>query len=221
MAGPELRSLLVLPFSNLGQQAANEYLSDGLAEELIVALSSIKGLRVIPRTTAFQSKGNPATWLRSDLAWALRQCWMGVQRGGNRLRIRVTLTRVSDGQTLWSHSYDRTAQDVFETENEVANSMVKALFPNRRSVDVVPPGGTRNVEAHNLYLKGNFIRQKFFDNSLVDALALFQKAAQLDPSYAQAWAAQAFCYSEIGHDISGFPKRCLPWLCRGRNALSS
>ena len=73
-----------------------------------------------------------------------------------------------------------------------------------------PPSGTRNIEAQNLYLKGNFIRQKFFDNSLADALALFQKAAQLDPSYAQAWAAQAFCFSEMGHGYQRYPNEVFP-----------
>ncbi|MDQ1472613.1 MAG: hypothetical protein QOJ99_4093 [Bryobacterales bacterium] len=212
LAGPELRSLLVLPFANPGQHAGNEYLSDGLAEELIAAFSSIKELRVIPRTTAFQFKGKSGDLASIGHRLGVEAVLDGsVQSDGGRLRIRLALTRVRDGKTLWSHSYDRTAQDVFETENEVADSVVRALFPNnRRSVDMAPPTGTRNVEAHNLYLKGNFLRQKFFDSSLVDALALFQKAAQLDPSYAQAWAAQAFCYLEIGHGYQRFPRDVFP-----------
>jgi serine/threonine-protein kinase len=127
----------------------NEYFSDGLTHELIAALSAVKGLRVIPRTTAFQFKGRSG-----DLRAIGRQLDVdavldgGVQRDQGRLRIHLALTRVDDGYTEWSRSYDRPAQDVFATEDEVAAEVLRALFPSdRRSADVPPPSGTRNIEA--------------------------------------------------------------------------
>jgi hypothetical protein len=98
--------------------------------------------------------------------------------------------------------------------------VVKALFPNRRrSVDVVPPSGTRNVEAHNLYLKGNFIRREFFDNSWSMHWPCFRKLHNPIPLTRRH--GPHFAIQRLDMDISGFPKRCFPWRCRRRYALSS
>jgi eukaryotic-like serine/threonine-protein kinase len=181
-----------------------------LAEELIAAFSGVKGLRVIPRTTAFQFKGKSgdvrAIGRQLDVQAVLDG---GVERDGEHLRIRLALTRVSDGQTLWSHSYDRAAQDVFATEDEVATSVVHALFPkDQRSVDLLPLNGTKSIEAQNLYLKANFVQQTRYKNE--DALALYRRAAELDPNYPQAWAGLAFCYLELGYGYQRYPKDVLP-----------
>jgi TolB-like protein/DNA-binding winged helix-turn-helix (wHTH) protein/Tfp pilus assembly protein PilF len=207
-----VRSLLVLPFANLSMAADSEYFSDGLTEELIGAFSAVRGLRVVPRTTAFQFKGKSG-----DVRAIGRQLEAdavldgGVQRSGDHLRIRLSLTRVSDGSTIWSHAWDRKTQDVFAMQEEIARSVLRAVFPNEQHrIDVPPPSGTRNPEAQNLYLKANFIRQKFVNSSLTDALALFQKATDLDPGYAQAWAGQAFCYAEIGYGYQRYPKDVFP-----------
>jgi TolB-like protein/DNA-binding winged helix-turn-helix (wHTH) protein/Flp pilus assembly protein TadD len=207
-----VRSLLVLPFANLSTAADSEYFSDGLTEELIGAFSAVRGLRVVPRTTAFQFKSKSG-----DVRAIARQLEAdavldgGVQRSGDHLRIRLSLTRVSDGSTIWSHAWDRKTQEVFAMQEEIARSVLRAVFPNEQHrIDVPPPSGTRNLEAQNLYLKANFIRQKFFNSSLTDALALFQKATDLDPAYAQAWAGQAFCYAEIGYGYQRYPKDVFP-----------
>lgn len=210
-SGPQLHSLVVLPFANLGQNADNDYFSDGLTEELIAAFSSVRGLRVIPRTTAFQFKGKSGD-LRSIGRQLEAEAVLdgGVQRDGGRLRIRLALTRVADGQTIWSQTYDRGTQDALVTQDEIANSVIHALFPNdQRSTPVLAPSGTKNVEAQNLYLQANFIRQKF-GGSLDEALVLFQQAARLDPEYAQAWAGQAFCYTELGYGFIRYPKDVFP-----------
>jgi tetratricopeptide (TPR) repeat protein len=112
---------------------------------------------------------------------------------------------------MWSQTYDRRTQDAFAMQEEIARNVVRAIFPREQHrVDVPPPSGTRNPEAQNLYLKANFIRQKFVGSSLTDALALFQKATDLDPAYAQAWAGQAFCYAELGYGYLRFPKDVFP-----------
>ena len=207
-----LRSLLVLPFANLGQKAETEYFVDGLAEELIAAFSGVRGLRVIPRTTAFRFKGKSVDVRAIGRQLEVEAVLDGdVQRDGDRLRIHLSLTRVSDGQTIWSQTYQRETRDVLATQNEIAGSVIGALLgKDQRPVDVPAPSGTKNVEAQNLYLKANFIRQKFFGSSLDEALALFKTATQLDPDYAQAWAGQAFCYSEQGYGYSRYPKDVFP-----------
>jgi TolB-like protein/tetratricopeptide (TPR) repeat protein len=207
-----VRSLLVLPFANLSTAADSEYFSDGLTEELIGAFSAVRGLRVVPRTTAFQFKGKSA-----DVRAIGRQLEVdavldgGVRREGDRLRIHLSLTRVIDGQTIWSQTYDHGVQAVFATQEDIARRVLRTVFPGeQRAIDVPSPSGTRNLEAQNLFLKGKFTREKFFGSSIEDALVLFKKATDLDPSYAQAWAGQAYCYSDLGYGYHRYPKDVFP-----------
>jgi TolB-like protein len=206
-----VRSLLVLPFANLSMAADSEYFSDGLTDELIAAFSAVRGLRVVPRTTAFQFKGKSG-----DLRAIGRQLEAdavldgGVRREGDRLRIHLSFTRVSDGSTMWSRTYDGKTQDVFATQQEIASNVLRTIFPDeQRAMDVPSLSGTKNVEAQNLFLKGKFISEKF-DSSMEDALALFRRATDLDASYAQAWAGQAYCYSSLGRGYFRYPKDVLP-----------
>jgi TolB-like protein len=192
-------------FANLGQ-SENEYFSDCLTEELIAAFSRVQGLRVIPRMTAFQFKGKSG-----DLRAIRRQLDVqavldgGVQRDHDLLRVCLALTRVSDGQTIWSSSYDRTAQDLFATEDEVAASVLHALFPNdQRSVDVPPLNGTRNIEAHHSYLKANFVQQMKYNNE--EALALYQRAVQLGPMYPKGGLDWHFAIWNLVMAISATPR---------------
>lgn len=206
-----VRSLLVLPFANLSMAADSEYFSDGLTEELIGAFSAVRGLRVVPRTTAFQFKGKSG-----DVRAIGRQLEAdavldgGVRREGDRLRIHLSFTRVSDGSTMWSRTYDGKTQDVFATQQEIASNVLRTIFPGeQRAMDVPSPSGTRNLEAQNLFLKAKFTREKF-GSSIEDALVLFKKATELDPSYAQAWAGQAYCYSDLGYGYLRYPKDVFP-----------
>ena len=206
-----VRSVLVLPFANLSTDRDSEYYSDGLTEELIGAFSGVNGLRVVPRTTAFQFKGKSA-----DVRAIGRQLEAdavldgGVRREGDRLRIHLSFTRVSDGHTIWSRTYDGKTQDVFATQQEIASSVLRTIFSGeQRSANMPSPSGTRNLEAQNLFLKGKFTREKF-GASIEDALVLFKKATELDPSYAQAWAGQAYCYSDLGYGYFRYPKDVFP-----------
>ena len=203
-----LRSLLVLPFANMGP-SENEYFSDGLTHELIAALSAVKGLRVIPRTTAFQFKGRSG-----DLRAIGRQLDVDAVLDGGVHAIKagfasIWTTRVDDGYTEWSRSYDRPASDVFATEDDVTAEVLRALFPNdRHSLDGLPLIGTKSVEAHNLYLKGNFFQKTEYN--IEQALKLYQAASQLDPMYPEAWAGLASCYMELGYGYQRYPKDVLP-----------
>jgi TolB-like protein len=187
-----------------------EYYSDGLTEELIGTLRSVRGLRVVPRTTSFQFKGKSA-----DVRAIGRQLEAdavldgGVQKEGDRLRIRLSHTRVSDGHTIWSQAYDRKSQDVLTTQQEIARSVLNALFPDSTNRADMPPTGTSNPEAHKLYLKANFSRQRYGEG-IGQALELFKGATRLDPSYAQAWAAQALCYQQLAYGYQRYPRDVIP-----------
>ena len=206
-----VRSVLVLPFANLSTDRDSEYYSDGLTEELIGAFSGVNGLRVVPRTTAFHFKGKSG-----DVRAIGRQLEVdavldgGLRREGDRLRIHISLTRVSDGHTIWSQTYDHRVQAVFETQEDIARSVLRTVFPGeQRAIDVPSPSGTRNLEAQNLFLRGKFIREKL-GSSMEDALAFFRRAADLDPYYAQAWAGQAHCYAGLGLGYLRYPKDVFP-----------
>jgi len=205
-----VRSLLVLPFANLSTGGDADYYSDGLTAELIGALSQVRELGVVPRTTAFQFKGKSG-----DVREIGRQLEAdavldgSVQRDSDRLRIQLSLTRVSDGHTIWSQTYDRTTADALATQEEIARSVLQAVFPKKDRLDI-PPTGTRNPEAHNLYLKGQYLRQKFAWVSPADALALFKQATDLDSRYAEAWAGQAACYTQLGSSYQSYPKDVFP-----------
>jgi tetratricopeptide (TPR) repeat protein len=117
---------------------------------------------------------------------------------------------VSDGSPIWSRTYDGKTQDVFATQQEIASNVLRTIFPGeQRAMDVPSPSGTRNLEAQNLFLKAKFTREKF-GSSIEDALILFKKATELDPSYAQAWAGQAYCYSDLGYGYLRYPKDVFP-----------
>jgi TolB-like protein/DNA-binding winged helix-turn-helix (wHTH) protein/tetratricopeptide (TPR) repeat protein len=208
-----IRSLLVLPFANQSIESDSEYFSDGLTDELIGAFSGVRGLRVVPRTTAFQFKGKAADVRVVGHQFEADAVLDGaVQRTGDRIRIRLALTRVSDGHTIWSQTYDRRTQDMFKTQEQIAQGVLRAVFPREQQnrIDVPSPSGTTNLEAQNLYLRANFIRQKYTNPSFTEALALFAKATELDPAYAQAWAGQAFCYAELGYGYLRYPKDVFP-----------
>ncbi len=132
----------------------------------------------------------------------------GVRRAGEELRIHLSVTRVSDGQTIWSETYNRRARDVVTTQDEVAHNVIRALFPkDRPSPDVGRPSGTINLEAQNVYLRANFLRKKY---ELKSALPLYRRAIQLDPSYAHAWGGLAFCYGRFGSTYERHPKDSFP-----------
>jgi TolB-like protein/DNA-binding winged helix-turn-helix (wHTH) protein/Tfp pilus assembly protein PilF len=209
-AAMPVRSVLVLPFANLSTDGDSEYYSDGLTEELIGAFSGVKGFRVVPRTTAFQFKGKSG-----DVRAIGRQLEVdavldgGVRRDGGRLRIHLSFTRVSDGQTIWSQTYDRRTQDVFATQQEIAGNVLRNIFPGeQRALDVPSPSGTSNLEAQNLYLRGKFFLQQ---RQLDAALPLFVRATSLDPAYAQAWAGRAYAEAELGHGYTRYPKDAYPF----------
>src|SRR6185295_5979359 len=121
-------SIAVLPFANRSHDEEDEYFSDGLADELLNVLAKIRGLRVAARTSSFQFKGK-----NDDISVIGRKLNVttvlegSVRKAGNRMRVSVQLVKVADGYHLWSETYDRTLEDIFAVQDDIAQSVVKEL----------------------------------------------------------------------------------------------
>jgi TolB-like protein/predicted Ser/Thr protein kinase len=199
------KSIAVLSFVDMSQDRDQEYLCDGLAEELINALAQVKGLRVAARTSAFQFKGKAANLKTIGRELKVESVLEGsIRRVGDRLRITAQLAKVSDGYHLWSQRYDRNLEDVFDLQEEIARTIVDAL--KVKLVEITPPmlirHHTDNVEAYSLYLKGRYHWNRRSASAVGKGIEYFKEAVGKDPSYALAWAGIAEAYAVAG--FSGF-----------------
>jgi serine/threonine protein kinase/Tfp pilus assembly protein PilF len=192
------KSVAVLPFSNMSNDAENEYFADGMAEEIINALSKIQSLRVASRTVSFALKGK-----NEDLAEVGRKLHVStvldgsVRRMGNRLRITAQLVNVADGYQLWSERYDREMEDVFAIQDDISQAIVKALRViltegEKKQIEKIR---AVNVQAYDYYLRGRQYFHQLRRKSIEYAKQMFNKAIEIDPEYARAHAGVADCYS--------------------------
>jgi adenylate cyclase len=188
------KSIAVLPFVDMSQHRDQEYFSDGLTEELIGLLTRVPELRVPARTSCFYFKGKQATI--GDIAKALKVAHVlegSLRKSGNTIRITVQLIRADTGYHVWSQSYDRTLDDIFKVQDEIAGSVVSSLSAALLS----PPARTVSVnsEAYQLYLHGHYHWNRRSTEDFRRAIEYFQQAVTLDPSYALALTGLAGCYS--------------------------
>jgi TolB-like protein/Tfp pilus assembly protein PilF len=192
-------SIVVLPFINMSADPGNEYFADGITEEIIDALARIPELRVVARSSAFSFKGKHIDLRNVGKQLNVRTVLEGsVRRADNRLRITAQLICAADGYHLWSERYDREMQDVFVIQEEIARAIAERMtvtFPWAERPLVKT--GTTNLEAYQSYLKGNALLYKR-GPAIPRALAACQRAVDLDPNYALAWAAVANCYTMLG-----------------------
>jgi serine/threonine protein kinase/tetratricopeptide (TPR) repeat protein len=190
------KSVGVLPFENLSADPENEFLADGIAEEIIGALSKVRTLRVASRTTSFAMKGK-----RGDLQEVGHKLKVStvlngsIRRAGNRIRVSSELVNVSDGSQLWAERYDREMEDVFAIQDDISESIVRALRviladSERKALKA----RTRDVRAYEYYLRGRQYAD-FRRKSLQYALEMFRRAVEIDPEYASAYAGIADCSS--------------------------
>ncbi len=193
-------SIAVLSFADMSPQKDQDYFCEGMAEELINALTAIDGLHVAARTSSFQFKGQGV-----DVREIGRRLSVGivlegsVRKAGNRLRITAQLITVSDGYHLWSERYDRDMDDVFAIQDEIARSVVSRLrieLLGDAAGEPLVKRHTNDLEAYHLFLRGRHCRFSLYD--LRGAIAFFEKAVQQDPSYALAHAAVADCFAILG-----------------------
>jgi serine/threonine-protein kinase len=191
------KSIAVLPFVNMSADKNDEYLSDGVSEELITALSKITGLQVKARTSSFAFKGkNEDIQKIGELLHVTHLLEGSVAKAGNKLRITAQLIQASDGNHLWSDTYDRDMQDIFAVRSEVAQRVaailkVRLLGEEKKQIDKKP---TENLEAYNLYRQGRYYGDQVSEEGIKKALPFFQQAIQKDPRFALAYAGMADTY---------------------------
>ncbi len=185
------KSVAVLPFTNMSADEENEYFCDGLAEELLNALSKIDDLKVAARTSAFSFKGKNVNVSEIGERLGVRNVLEGsVRKSGNRLRISVQLVNASDGFQIWSERYDREMQDIFELQDEITLAVTEALKVRLlgKDRDVVLKRYTDDPEAYELFLKGRYYYYKYSAEGWRRAIEFFEKAIEKEPNYAPAYA---------------------------------
>jgi serine/threonine protein kinase/tetratricopeptide (TPR) repeat protein len=209
-ANAQVASIAVLPFVNRSASADDEYFSDGLADELLSVLAKIKGLRVIARTSSFQFKGTKDDIAtiggRLDVATILEG---SVRKSGQRVRISVQLVSVADSSHLWSETYDRSLEDIFAVQDDIAQSVVKelrttllgesadsdAIAQAKADVGAAVMGHGRNPEAHRLYLQGKYFVDRLTESDTMRGIEYLEQALALDPTHAAAWGTLSRAHS--------------------------
>ncbi len=206
-------SIAVLPFRNLSSDSGNDYFCDGLAEELLNALSKIDGLKVAARTSAFAFKGGRESISEIGRALGVTTVLEGsVRSSGSRMRIAVQLSNAADGFQVWSERYDRQMADIFDVQDEITLAVVDALklrlFGEARAAAL--KRGTEDPEAHDHYLKGRFCWNQRTPESLRQAVEHYQRAIAADPGYALAYAGLAGAYVLFGWLSVAPPRESMP-----------
>jgi len=192
------RSIAVLPFVNASPDVDNEYLSDGITDELIDALAKISGLRLASRTSVFALKGKPLDVRAVGALLGTSVVLEGtVRKVGDRLRITAQLTSTDDGRLLWSQRYDRKLVDMLEIQDEIAATIVNTLRATMFAdlSEHVPRRYTENIQAYGLYLKGRYEWNKRTQEGVAAAIRYFERAIAEDPGYAPAYAGLSDSYS--------------------------
>ncbi len=187
------KSIAVLPFVNMSADKADEYLSDGMTEELLNALARVKGLRVPGRSSSFAFKGKTERDIFRQVGEQLHVSAVlegSVRKVGNQLRITTQLINVADGFHLWSETYDRDMTNIFAIQSDVSQKVAAALkiqlgVEDIQSINRQP---TQNLEAYNLYLQGRFYYARWTTESFVTSIDYLNRAVQLDPKFAMAYA---------------------------------
>ncbi|MBL8203248.1 MAG: protein kinase [Blastocatellia bacterium] len=190
-------SIAVLPFVNISNDPDNEYFCDGLAEELLNALSKIEALHVAARTSSFSFKGK-----ETDIREIGQKLNVGavlegsVRKSGQRLRITAQLINIADGYHLWSERYDRQMQDIFDIQDEISLAIVDALKVKLLGAEkaAVTKRYTDNLEAYQLYLKGRFHYGKWTEEGLKKSIEFFNQAISQEPNFAPAYAGVVNAY---------------------------
>jgi len=188
------RSIAVLYFENLSGVKEDEYLRDGITEDILTDLSKIKGLNVFPRTTMLSFRDQKAS--AADVSRQLRADYAlegSLRRAGNRLRINAQLVDAASGFPVWSERYDREMSDIFAVQDEIAHKIAEALriklTPQEQAELAAKP--TENLQAYDLYLRGRSYARRRTTRDMDFALQMFENAVTLDPNFALAWAAIA------------------------------
>ena len=197
-SGQAERSVAVLYFENLSRGEEDVYFRDGMTEDIITELSAIKGLRVFPRSAvfAYRDKQTTAPQIGQELsaAYVLEG---SLRRAGNRIRITAQLVETRTGHSIWARRFDRTMEDVFAIQDEMAKNIAEALqiMLSEEEKAVIEKVPTANVEAYDYYLRGRQYFHQFRRKGIEAARNMFKRAIEIDPNYARAWAGLSDCHS--------------------------
>ena len=200
------KSIAVLPFANLSADKNDEYLSDGMTEELLNVLTKVKSLRVPGRSSSFAFKGKNEDDIFRKVGEQLHVNAVlegSVRKAGDKLRITAQLVNVADGFHLWSETYDRDMKDILAVQSDVAMRVVEALqlqlgVDEKRAMAKKP---TENPEAHRLYLLGRYHFAKFTRAGWTNAIHSYEQALQVDPNFALAYCGLADTYGWAGGQL--------------------
>jgi eukaryotic-like serine/threonine-protein kinase len=195
------KAIAVLPLANMSADPENEYFSDGMTEEIINALAKVPGLQVASRSSCFAFKGKTVDVREVGERLGVGAVLEGsVRKIGNKIRITAQLIGVENGYHLWSETYNRQLEDVFEVQDEISRAIVDALklrLSSETDQLVVP---AKNLEAYNLYLKARFFYHRFNEASLRKSLDFYQRVLLLEPGYGRAYAGMADCWCRLADD---------------------
>ncbi len=191
------RSIAVMPFTLIGRDSAEVYLADGMTDELASELSKVAGLRVAARRSAFSYRGTTAQ--PREIGRALRVGMLldgTVQHVQDRIRVRAQLTNVRDESVLWSDTFEGDARDIFALQDTITRAIVGRLRLTLASTTEAERAAVRprNLEAHTLYLRGRFEASRHSEAGLTAAIALFNRATEIDSAYAPPWVGMADAY---------------------------
>src|SRR5437763_5204331 len=202
-ATADAKSIAVLPFVNMSADKNDEYLSDGMTEELINVLSKMPGLRVPGRTSCFAFKGKNEEDIFRKVGDQMHVGTVlegSVRKAGDKLRVTAQLINVSDGYHLWSKDYDGDVKDILNFQSNVAEQVVQALQVQlgAEAARALSKKPTENPEAHRLYLLGRYEFGKYSAAGWASSIRYYEQALKLDPNYALAYCGLADTYAYMG-----------------------
>jgi TolB-like protein/Tfp pilus assembly protein PilF len=196
------KTLAVLPFVNMSPDPENEYFSDGITEELLNVMAQVDGLQVTARTSSFAFKGRNEDIREIGTQLGVKTILEGsVRKAGNRVRITAQLISVADGYHIWSETFDRQLDDIFELQDEIALKISNRLREKLTLVagkDTLIKIPTQNIEAYNIYLKGMFHANKWTVEDTNIAIDTFQKAIEMEPDFALPWTGLSNLHIYLG-----------------------
>ena len=212
-AGLDKRRIAVLPFANLSSNPEDGYFADGMTEEVITSLSGVRQLTVIARTSVMRYKGSQKG--ASDVGKELNAGSLiegSVRKAGNRIRITTQLIDTSTEGHLWAQNYDRTLDDVFAIQSEIAEKVagelkIRLVDSEKRVIEKKP---TENTDAYTCFLRGRDLVRMGTEPSLRQAVGLFEKAKELDPSFAKAYWGLADCFFELANGAYESYEKSIP-----------
>lgn len=194
-------SIAVLPFTDMSQAGDQEYFSDGLTEDIITQLAKIKAFKVTSRTSVMKYKGNNKSLkeIGSELGAAII-LEGSVQKSGDKVRITAQLINASNDEHLWAETYDRTIDDIFTIQTDIATKIASALKANLSTDEeqVLSKKYTSNPEAYQLYLQGRYEWNKRLEAPVRKSIAYFKQAIEKDSTYALAFAGLGDAYLMLG-----------------------